>query len=193
SAGIPGVQRSRKATGPPARLRAARSRLLAVRRRHERFRSGKWQVEGETTPNPRLGSLQGQHASVDFRQLMTDVETQTRAGDTLERRVLRAMKGLKYKGALRVRHPNAVVDDVDDGSISFGNRIQFEAWRPSRIGKAVVDQVVQDPADLACVTIHRHRFRPKSRRDLRPGQLDAWPRTVDRFLERLSKVQLSAI
>src|SRR5438034_770131 len=102
------------------------------------------------------------------------------------------MKGLKDMGMLGRQYPDAIVDDTDDGAFSLGHHIQFEAWRTSCVGQAVVDQVVKDSTDLAGVGIHGHRLRSQCERDVRPAQLDAWPCSIRRLSDGFAKIQVDA-
>src|SRR5690348_18064274 len=129
-------------------------RPIAVRR--SRLRFGQRKVEYEAGPNSGLGSLQRQLALIDFRKLPAGVQAQTRTRDSAECRVLGPVKWSEGPGTLQLRHSDAVVDDMHDCSIPFGDRIQFDARRTSRIGQAVIDQVVEDSTDLRTVDIDGH-------------------------------------
>ena len=102
------------------------------------------------------------------------------------------MKGLEDAGTLHVGHPHAVIDDADEGSISFGDCVQFQAGRPNRVREAVVDQVVQDAADLPGVGVDWYGIEPEGGVDPRPTDLHPGLCSCDRLLHGLAKIEVRA-
>lgn len=56
------------------------------------------------------------------------------------------MEGFECPRSLRVGHAIAVVSDADNRPLSLKDRVEFDLRGTSRIGQAVVEQVIQDAA-----------------------------------------------
>src|SRR6266550_3960514 len=87
-------------------------------------------------------------------QLAADVQPEPGSGHILKTWLLSSAKRLEDRLANRFGYPDAVVGDTDDGARSLEREPDQDAGRPRRIDQRVVEQVVDQVTELACIRHH---------------------------------------
>ena len=103
------------------------------------------------------------------------------------------MKRPKDASPFALRHSDPIVGDVNDGPGGACGHAHSQPRRTGGVGEAVVDQVVQDATELACIGFHLHRFRVQRGRDVRPVELGTRPRPFDRRQHDVSEIHRAAL
>src|SRR5260370_31863164 len=89
-----------------------------------------------------------------LRQLAADEEAEADSGHPDDSRAGATVETIEDLLTLVFSNADAAVLDANDRPPRVGRHVDEEAGRRGRIRKAVVDQVVQHPSQLAFVTLH---------------------------------------
>ncbi len=81
------------------------------------------------------------------------------------------------------RNSGAVIRDPDKRMRPVAGHADRYLGRPSRVRKAVVDQIVEDATELACICLHGNRISGQARGNLGTKQLDPWQSTFPGILD----------
>src|SRR5438445_7487685 len=125
-------------------------------------------------------------------KLAADVKPEPRSGHILETGLLSSAKGLEDRLAHPFGDPDAVVVDTNLGARSLERKPDQDASRPCCIDQRVVEQVVDQMTELACIGHHLDSLVWNLHRDLPTGQARPWARSLHRGLHHPPQVELFA-
>ena len=122
------------------------------------------------------------------RQLPGDVEPEPGAGNRAERGVVEPDEALEHVVMLVGRDPDPVVAHRQQRRLLIGDRDR-DRGSARAVGQGVVDQVVEDPADMVGVGLDQDRFRGRVDDDLGLEQQGSGLGTLQRRAGGVAEVE----
>src|SRR5258708_6742266 len=123
-----------------------------------------------------------------LRQLTADVEAEADAGHPDDGRAGATVETIEDLLTLVVSNADAAVLDANDGPPRVGRNVDEEPGWWSRIREAVVDQVVQHPAQLTFVALHADHVRGQAHGNICVQEIGPWSSAGDRVFHDLAQV-----